>query len=110
MFFSNNKLSKFEDMKFSKENGRKAETVTLEVIFDDMVRSTFLQGRHFAEILASANKCALLAFDANFGKVESRAEERVRGPLGASVERLGKKSTRQSIASAYPPLTFLRNI
>ena len=69
-FFSNKKLSNFQAIKFSKENGRKAETVTLEVIFNDMVRSTLLQGRHLAEILASANKCALLAFDMAFGQVE----------------------------------------
>ena len=70
MFFSDSKLSKFEDIKFSEENRRKAETVTLEVIFDDMVRSTLLQGRHLAEIFASANKYALLAFDMTFGQVE----------------------------------------
>ena len=71
MYFSNNKLSKFEDIKFSEENGRKAEKASSEVIFKDMVRSTLLQGRHLAEMLASANNYALLAFDTTSGEVGS---------------------------------------
>ena len=73
-------------MKFLEENGRKAETVTLEVTFNDMVRSTLLQGRDLVEIFASANKCAFLAFDMTVGQVEKWVEKIFRGPLGESVE------------------------
>ena len=73
-------------MKIWEENGRKTQKVTLEVIFNDMVRSTLLQGRHLAEMLASANNYALLAFDTTSGEVGSWAEKIVRGPLGDSVE------------------------
>ena len=73
-------------MKFWEENGRKAQKVTWEVIFNDMVRSTLLQGRHLAEILASANKCALLAFDTTFGQIEKWVEKILRGPLEESMK------------------------
>ena len=54
--------------------------------FNNMVQSDHLHGRHLAEILASTNKCALLAFDMTFGQVEKWVEKILRGPLGESVE------------------------